>query len=370
MKICLLGDATCVHTQRLASGLSQRGHFVRVVSHKTGTIRDVVVDRFSVPRFSLRYPLRWDGRMGLYLRRLMREHDIVHVNFLTDWGLTREIAAEGCLVVSPWGSDIVKPLDLDTYPDGLQETRRELLRMSHAVVVYGHPFVQTVAAFAGLDPDAIQSVPLGVDVKAYTPTPPDERSAGRVGFFKGFKAVYGPNVWINAMPRVLKHMPQARFDMVGRGPMLDACREQVHALGIGHAVTWVPYQPHEAVAEMIGSWSLSVMPSVSEAFGVAALECAAMETPVVASRVCGFHETVRDGETGLLVEPNSPVELADAVIRLLRDDDLRRRMGSAGRVMVRESFDWPDCLDRLLDAYDHALSSRSGATQLSRAPVC
>lgn len=359
MKICLLADASCIHTQRIATGLAGRGHFVRVVSHKVESIRGVVVDRFLAPRFSLRYPLRWDGRMKLYLRRLMREHDIVHMNFLSDWGLTRDIADEGCLVVSPWGSDIVKPPDLAAYPDGLLEKRRDLLRMASAVVVYGHPFVNEVTKFAGLDPDTIVSVPLGVDVEACTPLPDDQRRSGRVGFFKGFKAVYGPTVWIEAMPRVLEVVPHAKFDMVGHGPMLEECQRRVTSLGVDHAVTWVPHQPHEAVPEMIGSWSLSVMPSVCEAFGVAALECAAMETPVVASRVCGFLETVRDGETGLLVEPNAPQALADAVIRLLQDDDLRGRMGRAGRAMVRECFDWPQCLDQLLEAFDHAVAGRT-----------
>ncbi len=361
MKICLLADATCIHTQRIASGLAQRGHFVRVVSHKTQYIRGVVVDRFSAPRFSLRYPLRSDGRMKLYLRRLMREHDIVHMNFLTDWGLTRDIAEEGCLVVSPWGSDIVKPPDLDAYPDGLLEKRRDLLRMARSVVVYGHPFIQTVAAFAGLAPDSIVSVPLGVDVDSCTPLPEDQRRRGRVGFFKGFKAVYGPTVWIEAMPDVLRAVPHARFDLVGRGPMLETCRQLVKELGVEHAVTWVPYQPHEAIPDMLGSWSLSVMPSVQEAFGVAALECAAMETPVVASRVCGFRETVRDGETGILVEPNSPKALADGVIHLLNDDKLCRCMGNAGRVMVRESFDWPDCLDQLIEAFERAEAAESAS---------
>ncbi len=359
MKICLLADASCIHTQRIATGLAGRGHFVRVVSHKAESIRDVVVDRFSVPRFSPRYPLRWDGRLKLYLRNLMREHDVVHMNFLSDWGLTRDIANEGCLVVSPWGSDIVKPPDLAAYPDGLLEKRCELLRMASAVVVYGHPFVDVVAEFAGLDPDSIVSVPLGVDVDACTPLPDDQRRPGRVGFFKGFKAVYGPTTWIEAMPRVLEAVPYAKFDMVGHGPMLEECRRLVTKMGVDHAVTWVPHQPHEAVPDMIGSWLLSVMPSVCEAFGVAALECAAMETPVVASRVCGFFETVRDGETGLLVEPSAPQALADAVIRLLQDDDLRRRMGHAGREMARERFDWPHCLDQLLEAFEHAAAAQA-----------
>jgi len=361
MRICILGDATCVHTKRVAEGLAARGHFVRVVSYKAEYIRGVRVEKFAVPRFSPRYPARWHRRRCMYLRRIMHGHDVVHVNFLNDWGITPEIAAGGCLVVSPWGSDIVKPPDLDAYPDGLLETRQRLLRMADRVIVYGTPFAETVAEFAGLDRDEIVSVPLGVDVRAFTPLSDDERRPATVGFFKGFRAVYGPTVWIEAMPLVLEAVPDARFDMVGDGPMLAACHELVRRLGVEGSVNWVPRQPHESVPGMIGSWSLSVMPSICEAFGVAALECAAMKTPVVASDVCGFHETVRDGETGLLVPSGDPALLAHAVIRLLNDPDLRRRMGHAGRTMVEASYDWPDCVDQLIDAFESVRNSRQPA---------
>jgi len=356
VKVCLLADATCIHTKRIAEGLTRRGHFVRVVSHKTDYIRGVTVDKFAVPGFSLRYPARWHGRWAMHMHRLMRTHDVVHMNFLNDWGLTPEIAAAGCLVVSPWGSDIVKPPDLDAYPDGLPELRRALLHMASAVVVYGRPFMDVVARFGEMDASEFMSVPLGVDAAAFTLVGEEQRRPLTVGFFKGFKAVYGPNVWIEALPRVLAAVPAARFDMVGKGPMLDACRARVRELGVEAAVNWVPYQPHEAVPDMLGSWALSVMPSFSEAFGVAALECAAMRTPVVASRVCGFLETVRDGETGLLVPPGDPTALADAVVRLLGDDDLRMRLGATGRAIVEAEYDWPVCVDRLLDSYDVALS--------------
>jgi len=361
VRICILGDATCVHTKRVAAGLAARGHFVRVVSYKTEYIRGVRVEKFAVPRFSPRYPARWHRRRCMYLRRIMHDHDVVHVNFLNDWGITPEIAAGGCLVVSPWGSDIVKPPDLDAYPDGLLDTRRKLLHMADRVVVYGHPFVEVVAEFAGLDRDEIVSVPLGVDVRAFTPLSEESRRLATVGFFKGFRAVYGPTVWIEAMPRVLEAAPEARFDMVGDGPMLNECRALVRRLVVEGSVNWVPRQPHEAVADMVGSWSLSVMPSICEAFGVAALECAAMQTPVVASDVCGFRETVRDGETGLLVPPGDPARLADAVIRLLKDPELRRRMGQAGRTMVQASFDWRDCVDQLLEAFESVRHSRQPA---------
>jgi glycosyltransferase involved in cell wall biosynthesis len=73
--------------------------------------------------------------------------------------------------------------------------------------------------------------------------------------------------------------------------------------------------------------------------------------PIVASRVGGIPEAVRDGETGLLVEPGNPVDLAQALTRLLGDDALRQRLGQAGRQWVEEAFSADLMVDGNLTVY-------------------
>ena len=362
MKICVLGDAEAIHIRRIAAGLAGRGHLVRVLSHKTCDMPGVQVERFRVPRFGLRYPARWRQRWSMYLRRIMREHDVVHVNFLHDWGFTREIAGAGRLVVSPWGSDIVKPPDLNAYPEEVVRSRRELLRMADAVTVWGRFFAAKVAEFAGLPAEAISIAPLGVDLEQFRPTGAPKIDPPTVGFFKGFHPVYGPKVLVRAIPRVLARFPQVRFEMVGDGKLLDECRQLVESLGIAHAVRWIDRQPHDRLPDILDRWDLSVAPSICESFGVAALESSAMEVPVVASRIGGLRETVRHGQTGLLVPPSDPEALANALTELLSDEPRRREMGVAGRRMVTEEYEWHSCLDRLEAVYRHVLLNRSRRT--------
>lgn len=357
MRICLLGDARSIHIRRMARGLADRGCCVRVVSHKIGDVPGATVERFRIPDFSWRYPRRWHRRRSMYLRRIMRQHDVVHVNFLVDWGLTPEIARNGCLVASPWGSDIVKPPDLDAYPDGVMAMRRSLLRMADRVVVYGNNFASVVARFADLPLEDMACVPMGVDLDFFRSRPHERNGSPTIGFFKGFKAVYGPTIWVRAIPKVLARCPNARFEFVGRGPLLAECRSLACSLGVSNAISWLDYQPDEKMPEVLGRWDLSVMPSFCESFGVAALESSAVGVPVVASRVGGLNETIRDGVTGLLVPPGDSDALAEAVIRLLDDVPLRRRMGLAGRALVASEFNGPDCLDRLLNVYENARSA-------------
>ncbi len=364
MKICMLADAPCVHTRRLASSVAARGHYVRVVSYKTAEIPGVCVEPYRVPRFGLRYPARWDRRRTMHLRRLMREHDVVHVQFLQDFGLSPEIAAAGRLLVTPLGSDVVKPPEIKVWAEPVARYRRELIRMGHTVCVWSHAFTADVAAFADIPRESIEVVPMGVDLEQFRPRPREKDRPLTVGFFKGFKPVYGPTVLAQAIPKVLWRMPSTRFELVGGGPQRDECRAIIEAAGAGHAVTWIDAVPHESLPECIARWDVCAIPSICESFCVAALEAAAMEVPVVASRVCGLVETVRDGQTGLLVPSNNVDALTGAIVRLLNDAGQRRRMGRAGRRMVAEEYEWNGCVQRWESLYARMAGTPRGASRL------
>ena len=79
-----------------------------------------------------------------------------------------------------------------------------------------------------------------------------------------------------------------------------------------------------------------------------------MRVPVVASDVGGLPETVHHGTTGLLVPPQAPEQLADAIITLLQDADLRHQIGLAGRRLVEEDYDWSTILDDWVATYEKA----------------
>jgi glycosyltransferase involved in cell wall biosynthesis len=84
------------------------------------------------------------------------------------------------------------------------------------------------------------------------------------------------------------------------------------------------------------------MPSTYEGFGVAALEAQAMEVPVVASDVYGIPDVVEDGVTGILAPPRDVPALARALLSLIRDEEKRRSMGSAGRQFVAGRYSWEE----------------------------
>ncbi len=357
MKICLFADARSVHVQRISAGLAARGVNVHIVTHKPMTVEGATVEAFRIPPASLMNPRRWHSRWRLYLRDFMKRFDVVHVHFLSPWGFTPEIIDDGCFVASTWGSDIVQPPGEGRPTDSVIEERKMMLKCAAKVTAWGPYLARTTANFAQIDQSEISLLPLGVDLDLFQPmksTPKPVGSPHKVGFFKGFRLVYGATFLMRAIPTVLSEFPKTKFHMIGDGPELVKCKQLAGMHGVDFQINWIRRQSYGSLPGHLAGWDLSVVPSVCESFGAAALESSAMCVPVVASDVGGLHETVRDGETGWLVPAQAPEQLADAIIKALSDDDTRQAMGLAGRAMVQREYDWNTILDRWVETYQEA----------------
>lgn len=150
-------------------------------------------------------------------------------------------------------------------------------------------------------------------------------------------------------------LPEARFLIVGEGPLLRPLQRHALELGLGDRLTWRPGFPDPRPA--YSAADVVSLTSSYEGLPYVLLEAMAMATPVVASDRIGCEELVRS-RTGLLADPARPESFADALLSLMRDEGRRREMGTAAREHVCESFS----LDRFLDAM-HALYLDSAPTR-------
>jgi glycosyltransferase involved in cell wall biosynthesis len=131
-------------------------------------------------------------------------------------------------------------------------------------------------------------------------------------------------------------------------------RALASALGVSHRVIFTGRR--EDVSALTADLTVAVLPSLREAQGISILEAMARRVPVVASGVGGIPEVITSGVDGVLVPPADPSALADAVLELLGDEALRRRIGEAGYATVRDRYSIAAQVQRTERIYDADLA--------------
>lgn len=209
-------------------------------------------------------------------------------------------------------------------------------------------------------------VPPGVDVATFHPGHPSPGSPSRgprilfAGRLERTSRWKGVHVLLEALPRVLGQLPEARLDVAGDGDALPGLRAQAVRLGVAHAVTWWGRLSRHELAGRYREAGVTVLPSLTEAesFGMTLVEAMASGCPVVGSRVGGIPYVVRDGVDGVLAEPGDPGSLATAILQVLGDPAAAARMGRAGREAATTRWDWAHERDITLEVLTRAAGAR------------
>lgn len=175
------------------------------------------------------------------------------------------------------------------------------------------------------------------------------RSGKRLVFVGRMAAVKGVPVLLDAMAALRRNDPDVELTLVGDGPDRPWLERRIVELGLEGAVTITGYLSQAAVADRLAASDIFVLPSFAEGVPVVLMEAMASRLPVVTTRIAGIPELVEDGVSGFVVPPGEPAVLAKRIEALVRDPELRQRMGEAGRAKVVAEFDIQKESAHLLD---------------------
>jgi glycosyltransferase involved in cell wall biosynthesis len=172
---------------------------------------------------------------------------------------------------------------------------------------------------------------------------PDRFAVGWIGRMTGVKRT---DDVLRAFRRLRDRGVDACLCMIGDGPDRPAVERRAHELGLMRDTFFLGYQ--EEVAPFYAAFDAMILPSINEGTPVSAIEALAAGRPVVATRVGGVPDVIREGEDGFLVEPGDVDALAERLARLAADPELRERLGTAGRARVIPRYS----VERLVDDID------------------
>jgi glycosyltransferase involved in cell wall biosynthesis len=211
---------------------------------------------------------------------------------------------------------------------------------------------QVVIVHDGIDVAKIGRLPM-LDIRQEFWLPHGAPVMVNVGALVAHK---GQKYLVDAMPAVLREVPDAHLVVFGEGTLRPALERQVKELRLEKRVLLAGFRAD--VLQLMKSADLFVMSSVTEGLGSTVLDAMAMTLAVVGTHAGGIPEAVVDGRTGLLVPPAQPRELAAAIVRLLKNPATRTQMGAAGHGRVTEQFGVERLLRGTLAAYERAPNAR------------
>ena len=335
------GASTMVEV--LARGLARRGHAVVVFARPGSQLQKAV--EADLPCEPILHGADFPPAAILRCLRTFRRHgtEIVVSSILTDSRLTVPAARLARIPV------VARRVGVDAFGGGWMQGLHDRMvdvyvansRATRQVMLDSAPWLdpaRVALVYNGVDADGIASA-----APAALGLPADALAigfAGRLDPQKGADLL--PDIWERIHPR----LPNAHLVIVGQGSCEKEMRRRMEG---SPRVHWLGFR--RDVPAILRALDLLVVPSRTEAFGLAAAEAMAAGVPVVASTAGGLPEVVMDGETGVLVPPEDPAAVAEAVVSLAGDADARRRLGDAGRERVRRHFS----LDAVLDGYESLL---------------
>jgi glycosyltransferase involved in cell wall biosynthesis len=245
----------------------------------------------------------------------------------------------------------VRSLETDR-PGILRMVDRMVLGRARLVLVNSPVYHRLLPERLGVDVAKLRLVPNGLDLARFSSVPPPAGAAARtrvVGSISLFKKEKRIPFLLETARLVREQRPDVRFRLVGDGPERQAALDVRKRLALEETVE-LPGASQDIPGEL-ARFDIFILASEREGMPNAILEAMAAGRPVVASRVVGITEVVQDGDTGLLFDPDDPRAAAGALLRLLADDGLARRLGERGRQVAQQQYSVEMMVERTVAVY-------------------
>ena len=355
------------HVRVLAEAGVARGHEVTVLV----TSLDRHTQRTELNGVKLIKTSRWinissapiSPPMFLEARQVAGTADIIHLHFPYPLGeMARLFSGSTAKTIITYHSDIVRQKTLRTV---YQPFLCRILRKADRIIATSGRYIDT-SPYLSQFKSKCRIIPLGTNVELFTRVDPQRvkelraqllaarpdqlllLSVGRLRYYKG----------LDDLIRALPAIPNARYVIVGTGPMEAAWQQLARSVGVADRITFAGEIADVDLPLYYAACDLFVLPANAraEAFGTVIVEALAAGKPVISTEVgTGTSWVNVDGETGLVVPPHDPAALASAVNGVLTNTELRMRMGHAARVRAETEFTVERMIDRVYAEYEQVL---------------
>ena len=350
MKICFLAASNSTHSHKWINFFSNLGHKIIWISLVPASIK--VSDNIEYYEFT----------SGIFssifkVRKLITKlnPDIVHIHYLGYYGLLGLFSGSNKIISTPWGSDIIE----GKKSFFKKQIRYRILRKSKLIICDAYHMRDELKKL-NVPSDKINIINFGIDTKKFVKQERDFKILNKFNIsseltiisLRNFEPVYDIKTLILAAKIILQRIPDVHFLLVGRGTLEKELKELVHTLGIDNSVHFTGFIDKELLPSLLSSSDIYVSTSLSDA-GLASSTGEAMscEIPVVISDSGENDQWINDMVNGFLFSTKNSEQLAEILIKLIKDEPLRKKVGKEGRNNILKKNDYENEMKKVNDLY-------------------
>lgn len=349
-KICFLADAHSIHTRKWVQYFSKLSNEIHIISMRE---TDYVYGS-NVHVHVLRS--RSTNKLSYFLliksvKKLVKNinPDILHSHYATSYGLYGRMCNFHPFIISVWGSDVYE------FPKG-NKTKELLLRYilkgADKVCSTSYDMAQETKKYYKND---ILITPFGVDIDKFNCNIPIlNGNYITIGVMKGLEKIYGLNYLIEGFSKLVREYcgtKELRLLIVGDGTQRMELEALVKKLEISSRVNFTGKVDNEQVPNYINKMDIVCLPSLSESFGVSAVEACACGRPIIATEVGGLKEIIIDGFNGFVIKQKSSEDIKLKLIEIIENEAQMKQFSINARSLVVEKYNWFENAKIMHDMY-------------------
>jgi len=346
---------TEIATLNIAKNLAQKGHNVEVITSldeglpKKSREDNFLIHRIYYPKIKLFGVIYFWIKCLFLIRKINSEiTHVQNIQMAAPCFLAKIIFGRSYIVYCR-GSDVYLPWRFKNIFSKI------ILNNASAVVVLSEDMKKKIQIFY---PKNIFVISNGIDLVRFNGLrkeiirrklniASDEKIILFVGTLKFIKGI---SYLIEAMGAIKEKEEKVKLILVGEGPERKRLENLTKELNLEKEINFIGGVENNKIPEYMSVSDIFILSSLSESFGIVNLEAMASGLPIVATKVGGIPEIVKDGENGFLVEPGDSKQIAEKILYLLSNDDIRKSISIANREKAK-NYSWDSVVDKLIAVY-------------------
>jgi glycosyltransferase involved in cell wall biosynthesis len=353
MKIAFLAPHSSIHAVRWVNEMVYRGHEAHLITMHPGT--ELLREKVKIYILPHKAPLGYYLNAKIFKRLLHNiKPDLLNTHYASGYGTLARLSQFHPNLLSVWGSDV---FDFPYQSWWKRIILKKNLLAADYIASTSSIMTRQVESIVKLRKE-ITITPFGIDCEKFMPNCKErDNKKIRIGTVKRMAPKYGISTLIKAYAIARrKGLQNSELILVGGGPQENELRIVVSKLGLTQEVKFIGSVSHADVPNWLNTFDIYCALSESESFGVAVIEASACEVPVIVSDVGGLPEVVEDGKTGFIIPLGQVEVVADKIIELAKNQELRHIMGKTGREVVLKQYEWQENADRMERLYSKIIS--------------